>query len=110
MVEEIKIIMQILADTIKVSGELALFGLAGYAVFKLLTLASYIVLARYVAKRFFDWLNAPSNSPIGIPRAIDKNTEAGIHAQLLRLQGDTSYLHYSDVRILKEALDKVLVV
>lgn len=57
MIEEVTTIMQILADTIKVSGELALFGLAGYGVFKLLTLASYLYFGKYCVTRLFNWLS-----------------------------------------------------
>lgn len=54
-VDEITAIMNVLKDTIQVSGELALYGLAGYAVFKLITLASYLILIKYALNRIIGW-------------------------------------------------------
>lgn len=56
MVEELRAIFQILGDTTLQLGEYALWAGGGYVFFKLATLASYLVLARYAISRIFNYL------------------------------------------------------
>ena len=55
MVEELRAIFQILGDTTLQLGEYALWAGGGFIFYKLATLASYLVLARYAISRFFNY-------------------------------------------------------
>lgn len=57
MVEELRAIFQILGDTTLQLGEYALWAGGGFIFYKLATLASYLVLAKYAISLYFGYLN-----------------------------------------------------
>lgn len=56
MIEELRAVFEILGNTTLQLGEYALFAGAGYIVYKMMTLASFLLLAKYFITRMFDWL------------------------------------------------------
>ena len=108
---EIQAILQMLIDTAIIGGGMAVAVLAGYALFKLLTLASYLYLAKYVVEKLYDYSKAVLEKPE--PEVVN-NVEIGslfirhdatpvLFTQLAEeIRGlaveDSNYVHSSDVR------------
>lgn len=62
-VSEIQSIIELIAQTVAISGTVALAALGGYALFKLMTLASLLWFAKFVVQRTYELVKMTLDRP-----------------------------------------------
>lgn len=105
--------LKLLVETVAGLPVLTLWVLGGYLVYKLAILGSLYGTIRYLADKFVEWRNAPPLPPApkemnlhGI--TINEDVARALVAQIMRLSGNTAYIHTSDVNKLKNVIDAML--
>ncbi len=116
MFNEVQQILQMLLDTAAIGAGLAVGVLAGYAIFKLLTLASFLYFARFVVLKLYDLIKIHIDRPIDnttnyyFGKHIIESEATNLHEVVLMIrnrgrgEGDLQFIHRSDVEWLRDAI------
>ena len=97
--EELKLLIEMVRNL----PALAIWVLAGYLVYKLVVLGSIYGVLRLLIVKAHDFLTGPKQMKLG-RKSIDTETASALNEQLDRI-GSMHYIHMSDVKTLREALD-----
>lgn len=104
MYEELKMILELLGDL----GAYAVWVAVAYFMFKLVTLASWILLIKYFITKVWEYAMAKKNTAVELQ--IDgniitsDNTGSILLSTLLDIRKNSDYIHTSDVRWLRDAI------
>lgn len=105
MLEELKMILELLGDL----GVYAVWVAVAYFVFKLVTLASYVLLAKYVAMRLFDYLTSEKKEVFKLDEHFIDNAREPFLAFIESLKEPSSsynYIHASDIAFARKAIQE----
>jgi hypothetical protein len=102
--EELKLLIDMVANL----PTLAVWVLVGYLAYKVVVVGSVYGVARLLIIKLHDWLTKPKVVKLSLgAKVIDEATAEALNAQIARLSNGI-YLHMSDVKKLREALDAKL--
>ena len=102
--EELKELISMLAHL----PQLTVWVLVGFLAYKLAVVGSIYGVIRLIIVKVHDWKVNPAPVQLRLgTRTINEDTADALRSQVARL-GDSTYIHNTDVRKLKEALDIVL--
>ena len=118
MLEEIKQILQMVLETGTVTMEYALWVIIAFGVYKLVTLASILVVIKYFITRLFEFLRIKKVDAYALKNSVNYVADDKLFTQLLKklnarkpeLQqkklGDVDLLYSSDINYLIQLVEK----
>ncbi len=101
--DELKLLIEMVANL----PSLAVWVLAGYLLYKIAVIGSVYGLIRFAIDRFHNYKTAPKEFKFG-SRFIGTATAEQLQLQITRLAGASNAIHETDIKRLKELLDKEL--
>jgi len=105
MYEELKMVLELLGDL----GAYAVWVAVAYFVFKLTTLASYVLLAKYFITKVWEWAmkEKEQSTVLSIDGyLIDGASGTKLLNAILEVREYSRYIHVSDVQWLQDAIQE----